>query len=62
MGMVNGGIPTHETLFMSANWKREAFEYATRLCKRLPRALQESRECAHLSRYGLQKSCGGFTR
>lgn len=58
MGAMNGGIPTHETHVMPANREREAFEYATRLCKRLPRCLQECRECAHLSRYGLQKGCG----
>lgn len=43
---------------MPANREREAFEYATRLCERLPRCMQEQRERAHLSRYGLQKSCG----
>lgn len=43
---------------MPANRESEAFEYATRLCERLPRCLQECRECAHLSRYGLQKGCG----
>ena len=58
MGAVNGGTLTHETLVMPANREREAFEYATRLCERLPRCLQECRECAHLSRYGLQKGCG----
>jgi ribosome-binding protein aMBF1 (putative translation factor) len=58
MGAMNGGTLTHETLVMPANREREAFEYATRLCERLPRALQECRECAHLSRYALQKGCG----
>ncbi len=54
---VNGGKPAHEDA-MPANREREAYEYATRLCERLPRALQECRECAHLSRYGLQNGCG----
>jgi len=43
---------------MPANREREAFEYATRLCERLPRCVQEHRERARLTRYGLQKSCG----
>ncbi|MBK8094497.1 MAG: helix-turn-helix transcriptional regulator [Verrucomicrobiaceae bacterium] len=43
---------------MPSNREREAFEYATRVCGRLPRCVQECRECAHLSRYGLQKCCG----
>jgi DNA-binding XRE family transcriptional regulator len=43
---------------MPANREREAYEYATRVCGRLPRCVQECRECAHLSRYSLQKSCG----
>ena len=43
---------------MPANREREAFEYATRLCDRLPRCLQECREAAKVSRYGLQKNCG----
>ena len=59
---MNGGTPAHETLVMPANREREAFEYATRLCERLLRYLQECRECAHLNGYGLQKGCGGFTR
>jgi ribosome-binding protein aMBF1 (putative translation factor) len=55
--VVNGGVIAHEDA-MPANREREAYEYATRVCGRLPRCLQECRECAHLSRYGLQKGCG----
>jgi len=43
---------------MPSNREREAFEYATRVCGRLPRCLQECREAAKVSRYGLQKNCG----
>jgi ribosome-binding protein aMBF1 (putative translation factor) len=43
---------------MSDVTKREAYEYATRVCQRLPRVLQECREEAGLSRYMLQKKCG----
>ncbi|MFO1439823.1 MAG: helix-turn-helix transcriptional regulator [Verrucomicrobiaceae bacterium] len=43
---------------MPSNREREAFEYATRVCGRLPRCVQKCRECAHLSRYGVEKNCG----
>ena len=43
---------------MPANREREAFEYATRLCDKLPRCLQDCREGVKLSRYGLEKACG----
>jgi DNA-binding XRE family transcriptional regulator len=43
---------------MPTNREHEAYEYARRLCERLPHCLQECRDGAHLSRYGLQKQCG----
>lgn len=43
---------------MTSNREREAYEYATRVCGRLPRCLQECREAAKVSRYGLQKNSG----
>lgn len=54
---MNGGKPAHEDA-MPSNREREAYEYATRVCGRLPRCLQECREAAKVSRYGLQKNCG----
>lgn len=54
---MNGGMPAHEVA-MPANREREAFEYATRVCGRLPRCMQECREVARVSRYALQKDCG----
>lgn len=54
---MNGGKPAHEVA-MPANREREAYEYATRVCGRLPRCVQECREAAKVSRYGLQKNCG----
>lgn len=35
-----------------------AFEYADRICGRLPRALQDELEAAGMSRYALEKKCG----
>ena len=35
-----------------------AFHYAEHIRARLPRALQEEREAAGLSRYALEKKCG----
>ena len=35
-----------------------SYDYAERLCARLPRVLQELREAAGLSRYALEKKCG----
>ena len=54
---MNGGKPAHEVA-MPANREREAYEYASRLCERLPRCVQGCREAAKVSRYGLQKNCG----
>ena len=35
-----------------------SYDYAERLCRRLPRRLQEQRENAGLSRYALEKRTG----
>lgn len=43
---------------MPSNRESEAYEYATRVCGRLPRCLQECREAVKVSRYALQKNCG----
>ena len=43
---------------MSSNGNHAAHDYAERIRARLPRALQELREAALLSRYALEKKCG----
>ncbi len=35
-----------------------AFQYADRICGRLPRALQDELAAAGMSRYALEKKCG----
>ena len=36
----------------------DAYNYAERICERLPRRLQETREAARLSIYALWRKCG----
>lgn len=56
MGAVNGGTPAHEDA-MPVNREREAFQYATRLCERLPPGMHSCRELAkHLPRRRLVES------
>ncbi len=43
---------------MPANGHHEAHDYAERIRARLPRKLQELREAARLSKYGLERLSG----
>ena len=43
---------------MSSRQKREAFDYAERICSRLPRRLLGAREAVRKSRYGLEQQTG----
>ena len=43
---------------MSSAQKHEAYDYAERVCERLPRRLQELREAAGMSKYALAKKAG----